>query len=130
MDRFSPAHSAILWNVYHLGFEFLARLQVPTLLVRYEDLVRSPESMLRQVAAFTGVGGDDNMLAFLHGGDAELNTTHIVAGNPMRFHTGRLAPRGDDAWRLQFPARQRAVVRTLTLPLLRRYGYVGRGGTP
>jgi hypothetical protein len=130
MDRFSPAHSAMLWNIYNLGFEFLARLQVPTLLVRYEDLVRSPASLLRQVAAFTGVGGDDDMLAFLHGSNAELTMAHIVAGNPMRFETGRLTLREDDAWRSQFSAWQRAVVWTLTLPLLLRYGYMGRRGKP
>ena len=130
MDRFSPVHAAMLWNAYNLGFEFLARLRVPTLLVRYEDLVRSPASMLRQVAAFAGMPGDDETPSFLHGGNAELAATHLVAGNPMRFDTGRLALREDDAWRSQFPAQQRAVVWALTLPLLLRYGYVGRGGKP
>jgi Sulfotransferase family len=128
MDRFSPVHSAMLWNAYNLGFELLARLRVPTLLVRYEDLVRSPAAMLRQVAAFAGVPGGDEMLSFLHGSSAELTTTHLVAGNPMRFDTGRLALREDDAWRSRFPARQRAVVWALTLPLLLRYGYVVRSG--
>jgi hypothetical protein len=129
MDRFSPAHSAMLWNAYNAGFEILARLRVPTLPVRYEDLVRSPAPMLRQIADFAGVRGDDEMLSFLHGSKVELTgTTHIVAGNPMRFETGWLALREDDAWRSRFPARQRAVVWALTLPLLLRYGYVGRGG--
>jgi hypothetical protein len=46
-----------------------------------------------------------------------------VSGNPMRFKTGRLDLRLDDAWRREMPHRQAALVTGLTWPLQRWYGY-------
>ena len=56
----------------------------------------------------------------------ELEADHSVAGNPMRFETGTLHLRRDDAWRRQLADRDRRVVTALTAPLLARYGYLGR----
>jgi hypothetical protein len=41
----------------------------------------------------------------------------------MRFATGELPLRRDDAWRAAFPPRQRRLVGALTAPLLTAYGY-------
>ena len=56
-----------------------------------------------------------------------LHPNHIVAGNPSRFTTGEVTIRSDDAWTREMPTRDQRVVVALTLPLLGRYGYVGRG---
>jgi hypothetical protein len=55
---------------------------------------------------------------------AELGVHHTASGNPMRFSTGRIAIRPDDAWREAMPRTQRRAVTALTLPLLARYGYL------
>ena len=41
----------------------------------------------------------------------------------MRFATGDLPLRQDDAWRAALPPRQRRLVGLLTAPLLTAYGY-------
>ena len=58
---------------------------------------------------------------------ARLHPNHIVAGNPSRFTTGDVTIRSDDAWTREMPLRDQRLVAGLTLPLLFRYGYVGRG---
>jgi hypothetical protein len=45
----------------------------------------------------------------------------------MRFTTGRLVMRRDEAWRAALPAGQRRLVTMLTAPLLTAYGYSGIG---
>jgi hypothetical protein len=45
----------------------------------------------------------------------------------MRFVSGELELRADDAWHRQMPSRDRRVVTALTLPLLAAYGYHRNG---
>jgi hypothetical protein len=52
-----------------------------------------------------------------------LSPTHSVKGNPNRFRTGIVDLRLDDEWRHAMRPSERRLVTTLTLPLLRRYGY-------
>jgi hypothetical protein len=111
----------------------LARTGTPTSLVRYEDVVRDPELVLREVAAFAGVPLSDEALRFLgdgdgHGRHADLGAAHTVSGNRVRFLSGRVPIRQDDAWQAAMHAGQRRTVTALTFPLLGRYGYVGGGG--
>jgi len=69
-----------------------------------------------------GIGGSDD-LGFLRDDTASLAQSHTVDGNPMRFATGPLTIRVDEEWRSRMGERDRAVVSTLTAPLLHRYGY-------
>jgi hypothetical protein len=56
-----------------------------------------------------------------------LERNHTAEGNPMRFVSGELELRADDAWHRQMPSRDRRVVTALTLPLLAAYGYHRNG---
>ena len=121
----SPARSAIRWNIVNLGLDLLARTGTPTRLVRYEDFIAAPLAGMRQLADFAGVHPD---LSFMSDTGADLGPPHTAGGNPMRFATGRIEFRRDDAWRSQLNADARTVVTTLTLPLLARYGYLRHRG--
>ena len=130
MTTYTPAMSAVHWNTQNAALHLLARVGPATLLVRYEDLVRAPETALREIAAFAGVPVDGAALRFIGAGGtpgpgrwADLGAAHTASGNPMRFATGRVAIRPDDRWRTAMPAGQRRAVTALTLPLLARYGY-------
>jgi Sulfotransferase domain len=130
MTTWSPATTAGQWNAQNGALQLLARVGMPTLRVRYEDLVASPQETLTRVAAFAGVPAAGRRLAFL-GGDggrrwADFRAAHTVSGNPMRFATGRVPIRKDERWRTAMPARQLRTVTALTLPLLARYGYLRR----
>jgi hypothetical protein len=133
MTTYPPASAALRWNIQNSALHVLARTGTPTSLVRYEDVVRDPGLVLREVAAFAGVPLSDEALRFLSGGDgdgrhADLSAAHTVSGNRVRFLSGRVPIRQDDAWQAAMSAGQRCTVTALTLPLLSRYGYVRSGG--
>ena len=128
MTRYSPARAAREWDTQNGALDLLARGDAPVLRVRYEDLVGAVKPALRQIARFAGVAVEDGGLAFVgeDGGSqwAELSASHSAAGNPMRFTAGRIDIKADERWRTAMPATARRTVTTLTLPLLRRYGYL------
>jgi hypothetical protein len=133
MTTYPPASAALRWNIQNSALHVLARTGTPTSLVRYEDVVRDPELVLREAATFAGVPLSDEALRFLSGGDgdgrhADLSAAHTVSGNRVRFLSGRVPIRQDDAWQAAMSAGQRRTVTALTLPLLSRYGYVRSGG--
>jgi hypothetical protein len=124
MDKFSAAHSAMLWNVYNVNVCSSRRSGTRYLRIRYEDLVRAPERCLREIVGATRIPGVPDTFDFLGDGYADLVPAHCIAGNPMRFQSGRVAIREDNEWRTSLPWRSQAVVTALTFPLLAGLGYV------
>ena len=127
---YSAASAAIRWNLQNSALQLLSHLGPPTLQVRYEDLVRDPAAKLREIADFAGLP-ESTGLGFLDTDGrgnwwADLGVTHTASGNPMRFASGRIPIRPDDEWRTAMLASKRRTVTAITLPLLGRYGYVGR----
>ncbi len=120
MTRYSPTRSALLWNAHNAAFALLGRRGVEVRRLRYEQLVAEPLATTAELARWLGVPA---RLDFLSDTTVRLGSCHSAAGNPMRFTTGALALRRDDAWRTQLPPRQRRLVGAMTAPLLGRYGY-------
>lgn len=123
MPRYSPASSAAWWDAFNIMLAGLSLTGSPVHRLRYEDLLGAPGAALRAILAPTGLalapGWDD----FLSGEGARLGPSHSVAGNPMRFRTGTIPLRRDDAWREHLPPADRRLVTALTAPLLAAYGY-------
>ncbi len=126
MTRYSPTRASALWVGHNLLFGLLRRLGTATRVLRYEDFVAAPRAVLTDLAEFAGL--PDAAAPFTGEDTVELSTSHTVAGNPMRFRTGPIALRRDDAWRTQLPRGRRWLVAALTGPLLARYGYLRRSG--
>lgn len=126
MTRYSPTRSAVLWAGHNLCLAALGRLGTARRRLRYEDFVAEPRASLSRLADFTGLVLQDGDLAFVSDGGVRLGSSHTVSGNPVRFSTGPLQLRRDDAWRERLPRRRRLLVSLLTLPLLARYGYLRR----
>ena len=126
MPRFHPASAATHWFGYNVLFELLGLVGTPVRTLRYEDFLAAPVAETTRAIAATGrtLGPDD--LAFLSDRHVDLLTDHSVAGNPMRFRTGRIELRFDDAWRNKLSRYHRFTVTTITAPLLARYHYLGR----
>lgn len=130
MTRYSPTRSALLWTAHNAAFELLGRCGVPVRRLRYEDFLADPRHTLREIATYAGLNVTANPLHFLGESHVDLRSGHSAAGNPMRFTTGRLPLRADDAWRNALPGGQRRLVGALCAPMLRRYGYPVRGTGP
>jgi hypothetical protein len=126
MPRFSPTRSAALWFGHNLSLSLLPRLGTATRLVRYEDFVADPRAALEDLSDFASIRVPPDSLPFGDGDSVMLHASHTVAGNPMRFTVGPLTLRRDDDWRDHLPRGPRWLVTLLTLPMLARYGYLGR----
>jgi hypothetical protein len=126
MATLSPTRSALLWDALNLGVGLLSSLGVPVRQIRYEDFMADPPGSMAALAEFSCGAGDftDAIASFLDQARASLGVSHTVSGNPIRFASGSIAFRTDNAWRDALPALDRAVVSALTLPLLARYGYL------
>jgi hypothetical protein len=129
MPTYSPARVALHWNTFNLLFWILRLLGEPVQMVRYEDFVAAPVDTIRCIARHAGSAGSEQ-LAHMQDFDVDLSLSHTVAGNPMRFRTGRIVIRPDDGWRTEMPRGRRRLVGLLTLPLRSAYGYVGTGRQP
>jgi len=123
MPTYSPTSTALRWDLYNSAFGLLARRGTPTLRVRYEEFVADPRGVLTAVADFAGHPVTEQGLAFASDTAVELTAQHTVSGNPVRFTTGPVTLRPDEAWRTELPVGQRRAVSLLASPLLRRYGY-------
>ncbi|HWH00150.1 MAG TPA: sulfotransferase, partial [Pilimelia sp.] len=123
MTRYSPTRSALLWTAHNAAFDLLARRDVPLRRIRYESFLADPAGSVRALAGFAGLELAPDALSFLGDAVVELGAGHSAAGNPMRFTTGRVPLRRDDAWLDALPAAQRRLVGAVCAPLLGRYGY-------
>jgi hypothetical protein len=119
------ASSVRRWTSNALFAEALRRRHPPErwLHLRYEDFAARPRATIEELLEFLGATG---ATPFIDARTALLHPNHIVAGNPSRFTTGEVTIRSDDAWKRTMPRRDQLLVAGLTLPLLVRYGYVGR----
>lgn len=122
MPQYSPSSSGRQWVAYNLMFDALGAID-STMLLRYEALMASPREGLERILAHAGEPVTPDSFAFLGDGWVDLGVDHTVAGNPMRFHQGRLDLRLDQAWTTKLPERDRRVVTAITWPLQVRYGY-------
>lgn len=121
MPQYSPSSSGRQWVAYNLMFDALGAIN-KTMVLRYESLLENPRAGLQQILEHAGEPPGDNF-DFLGDGYVDLAVDHTVAGNPMRFHQGRLDLRLDQAWTTKLPERDRKVVTAITWPLQLRYGY-------
>ena len=126
MARLGAGRVAMRWLGYNLLFHALALAGVPSLFMRYEDLVSTPRDQVARALALVGRRPGPMLDRTLDGGAAELSASHTVAGNPMRFERGRVAVRKDEEWRARLAAGPRRGVVALTWPLQLRYGYLRR----
>jgi hypothetical protein len=119
MARVGAARIALRWQSHNA---LLALVRSPGGVLRYEDFVDRPEHATRRLLALGGLTVDD-LPQFVDERTVKLGTDHTVAGNPLRFRTGEIEIRADEAWREAMPARRRRLVSALTLPSSIRYRY-------
>ena len=136
MPVYSPTSSGLQWLAYNLMFDALGIItafsgdtpeKAPgTMILRYEALMAQPREGLERILVAASEPVTPESFSFLGSGHVDLGVDHTVAGNPMRFHQGRLDLRLDQAWTTKLPERDRKVVTAITWPLQLRYGYSKR----
>ena len=127
MLRFGAFSAGIRYLVYNVQTHVLRSLGHPYVLVRYEDIVASPSTELSRIFGTVGEGVDPSELPLSDGG-VRLGVDHTADGNPMRFETGDMRLKLDEAWREKLSPKDRIIISAMTAPLLRRYAYSIRPG--
>jgi hypothetical protein len=122
MDRYPVVRTALEWDVMNAAAGATLRLGLPYTLVRYEDLVAEPRTVLARALQELGFPNAD--LRFVGRGELVIRPTHSVSGNPSRFVTGSVELRPDREWERGMGAASRLAVTAITWPLLAAYGYV------
>jgi UDP-N-acetylglucosamine transferase subunit ALG13 len=122
LRRYGTGSAAARYLFYN-GLTHAVQLGLPSLFMRYEDLVRAPSPALESVLRHAGIGGNESALRFIGARSVELGVNHTVDGNPMRLSTGTVQLREDDEWRRRMNPKARRLVSAVTAPLLSRYGY-------
>jgi hypothetical protein len=122
MSVYSPYRSAADWNYRNLLTEMAQKYAYEYLRVHYEDLLANPPVIMKKISDFMGLRDVD--LSFVGQDRVSFSRdTHTVAGNPMRFQKGSVTLHLDNIWQGEFKPLHKAIVTTLTWPLLWHYGY-------
>jgi len=123
MPTYGTLRASAEWVFHNLLLHTLGGRRA---LLTYESLVRDPRRSVASLLEQLGLSAADADLAFIGPGSVELEPTHSVAGNPMRFVSGPVELRLDEEWRTAMSPGSRRLVSALTWPLLGRYGYLTR----
>ncbi|MEE9416169.1 MAG: sulfotransferase [Acidimicrobiales bacterium] len=126
MNQYHPGLMGWRWLSWNAVFGSMRALGVPVLTVHYEAMIDNPRSQVSAVLEFAGV--EAGALGFVGETSVDLEPIHSVAGNPSRFKHGNIELALDEAWRQKLPRSMRMLVSVIAFPLLRRYGYLGKGG--
>lgn len=121
MPRRSPLRSAVKYDLENSLTHYAGRRGGSYLRVRYEDLVRSPRTVLADISQHIGAGGNDPIP--VNGPTLTLRENHTISGNPMRFERGVVALQPDVEWKSRMALSHRILVTAITSPFLVRYGY-------
>jgi hypothetical protein len=114
--------TAIDWEVKNLLFYPLVRPSKRRR-VKYEDLVAHPSEELSAIVEFAGADRDEHGSWDAATCSFESLPHHTLGGNPVRFRRGRVRLEPDDEWKFKMSRGQKALVSTITFPLLLAYGY-------
>ena len=122
MPREELHTGATLWVRENLSAVRLGKMTRNYHLMRYEDLVANPTESLKLILSMFGV--DASELSFLSGQTATLDRPgHAIAGNPMKFDSGKLTIRADDAWKTDMPPADRNTVERIAGRVMKQLGY-------
>jgi hypothetical protein len=118
------AVTAARWVMHNVLAGLLSLSAASYCRVRYEDLITKPDTVMEKIMEPYEWANERPSIA--EDIKIELESTHIVSGNPMRFAHGHLTLNLDDEWETAMGWRERHLVTLITLPLLLLYGYAVR----
>jgi len=123
MPQLTPLASSVLWSSHNAAIQLLRYRGVPVVRVKYEDLVVDPGPVVASAYRRLHLPGSGE-LPLVDRTSLVLGQTHSVAGNPMRFATGRTDLRPDTEWQSKMTARDRRIVTAARPPVPAWLGYV------
>ena len=127
MRRQGPIRSSLNWAARNFITERLWADRESAggyLRLHYEDFVRRPRETLVRIR---DMAGERSEIDFFTGSrTVSLRPTHQFLGNPSRFQVGEAEIAADQEWSTRIAWNDRLLSTVLPLPMLIRYGYVGK----
>lgn len=120
IKRKSVIDSSLGWVSWNLAVEMCRLIGENIIRIRYEDLISSTKQVLEDISSFI-----EEPVPVIEGAAASVffGETHSIAGNPIRFLSGDVQLKMDTEWENKMNLYKRALVTTITWPLLMKYGY-------
>ncbi len=116
--------AALRWLASNVAAGRLASDGVPSIVVKYEELVSRPKQSLTSILQLAGLPVEAEDLSFVQGDSVAIRPNHTVFGsNRLRFFSGTLPLHLDNEWRRSMRRRDRVATAAMTFPLLLRHGY-------
>lgn len=115
MPQFTAKEIAKRWRATFVTSLLAARKVAKYKRVHYEDFVKDPAAMLRDIETFAGIP-PENGQGVLKGRTAHLAPGHTVMGNPMRV-SKEITIKNDDQWRDTFPKEEKRQMLKYLWPL-------------
>lgn len=123
MRRVGPVAASAAWSLLNANLERLRGSVPRSVRVRYEEIVRDPSQSIMEIRRLLGLPMVETDAQLTCGGTVNLPLAHSISGNPMRFRTGEVQIRLDDAWRTEQSTTTKCIVSAMTIPLRYKYGY-------
>lgn len=120
LRRRGVIQTGLEWDLVNTLVGFVGRSNAHRTILRYDDFVSRPSQALERVLE---LAGENSQVPVGDDGKVALSQGHLAAGNPVRFQRGTIAIRADEEWRTSMSRGHKALVGTLTRPLLNRYGF-------
>lgn len=114
--------TAVIWSARNLLSAAVSHRFAMSTVVHYEDFVRRPSAVVRDVIEQLDLGVSDTSPIDMDGA-LTLPPNHIFAGNPDRMKCV-IHIRPDNEWRTRMPRWQQRFVYALTLPTRLMLGYL------
>jgi hypothetical protein len=131
MDVWPYAKAATDWNTKYLLstlLKLVARKRVLTL--RYETVVKDPDSALALIGAHLATNGIQHPALAVGPQSVRPSIYHTVSGNPIRFDKSSPVVVVDDEWRSAMPRKNRIAVAAMTGPFLAHHRIAVARGNP
>lgn len=120
---YNPFHASLSWNLKNYASEILLnRFPERYVRIRYEDFVQNPKLVIESLLNLL----EEKVvrLPLIDNSTVNMKIDHIFAGSPSsRSETGAVRLRLDERWKKEMKPKDRAIVTSLTFPLLKNYQY-------
>lgn len=117
----SPYRAMTTWMAENLLVSRIGRRLPWYTTLYYESFTENPQKVLAGSLNELGLKAD---LALLNNDELDLNNSHSVGGNPLRFQQKRQKIVRDEKWRIAMDPLTKTAITLLGAPLLLRYGYL------
>jgi len=129
MAQKNSISSSLQWDARNIATEvYLKHKTKRYLMLSYQEMIADPQRCVTRVLNL--LGETATSLPFVSRNVAELEASHSVFGNLVRFQTGRVELSEDNEWQSKMKLPDKVVVTALTWPLLLRYRHLLRAKQP